>query len=258
MKRILAMCLVLVLILVIALPAAVLADTTGTAGVNGDVAPTPSLASISITSGTPNASTGGVVDISETLTGSNFDSAANVTVTISGVGVTADNVTVASDTSITATFHLAAGPATTSGARDVYVHQSGRDSTETVVFSVGGYITITAPSPIDMGVMTVGSTNTGSSNTPGTVETNDASTSVTAKDSKTNNAGYMDTVGDGSGNLLTDKFQIGKNGSAYAAADTGISYTNPSSIPLFVSQQVVSGDTAGSYQITITFTGSAN
>jgi hypothetical protein len=68
----------------------------------------------------------------------------------------------------------------------------------------------------------------------------------------------MDTVGDGSGTLLTDKFQIGKNGSAYAAADTGISYTNPSSIPLFVSQQVVSGDTAGSYQITITFTGSAN
>ena len=232
MKRILAMCLVLVLILVIALPTVVLADTTGTAGVNGDVAPIPSLDSISVTSGTPNATGGGVVDISETLTGSNFDAAANVTVTISGAGVTADNVTVASDTSITATFHLAAGPLTTSGDRDVYVHQSGRDSTETVTFSVGGYITITAPSAIDMGVMTVGSTTTGSSGTPGTVETNDASTSVTAKDAKSTAAGYMDTVGDGSGTLLTDKFQISKDGNTYAAADTGISYTNPTTIPL--------------------------
>ena len=114
MKRILAVCIVLVLLLVIALPSAVLASNTGTAGVNGDVAPTPSLDSISVTSGTPNATGGAVVNISETLTGSDFDSAANVTVTISGAGVTADSITVASDTSITATFHLVAGPATTS------------------------------------------------------------------------------------------------------------------------------------------------
>ena len=260
MKKFLAICLVLVTVLAIALPSMVLASNTGTAGVNGSVPQVPVLSSISATSGTPHATGAGVVDVSETLTGSSFDTdpTAVVTVTITGTGVTADVVSVDSPTQITATFHLAAGPTTTSGIRDVYVHQSGRDSTDTVTFTVNGYIAITAPSAISMGVMTVGGTTIKNSTTPGTVETNDSSTSVLAKDVKVSNAGKMDTVGDGSGTLLSNKFQISQTNGSYANADGGFSYTNPTSLPLYVSQQVVSGDTAGSYQITITFTGSAN
>ena len=260
MKKFLAICLVLVTVLAIALPSVVLASNTGTAGVSGDVAPVPVLTSISTTSGTPHATGGGVVDVSETLTGSSFDTdpTAVVTVTITGTGVTADTVAVSNSTTITATFHLAAGSTTTSGVRDVYVHQSGRDSVNTVTFTVNGYIAITAPSGISMGVMSVGVTTTKSSTTPGTVETNDASTSVSATDAKASHAGKMDTVGDGSGTLLTDAFQISQTNGSYANADSGFSYTNPTSLPFYVSQQVVSGDTAGSYQITITFVGSAN
>ena len=258
MKKFLALCLVLALVAAIALPSVVLASNIGTAGISGDVAPVPVLSSISTTSGTPHATGGGAVDISETLTGSSFDTdpTAVITITITGTGVTADTVVVSNDTTITAHFHLAAGPTTMSSVRDVYVHQSGQDSTDVVTFTVVGYIAITAPSAISMGVMVVGGTTTKSSTTPGTVETNDASTSVLAADAKVSHAGKMDTVGDGSGTLLTDKFQISQTNGSYANADSGFSYTNPTSLPFYVSQQVVSGDTAGSYQITITFTGS--
>jgi hypothetical protein len=261
MKKFIALCLVLVLVLAITLPTAVSAGTT--AGVNGSVPPVPSLSSISTTSGTPHVTGGGTVDISETLTGSSFDTdpTAVVTVTVTGVGVTADTVAVSNSTTITATFHLAAGPTTTSGVRDVYVHQSGRDSTETVTFTVNGYISVTAPSAISLGVMTVGSTTTGQSATTGSVETNDTSNAIAASDLKGTATGYMNTASNGTGTSLNNKFQVSKDGITYAAADTGINYSNlanAATFPFYVGQQVVSGDTAGSYQITITFVGSAN
>ena len=261
MKKFLAICLVLVTVLVIALPNVVLAGTT--AGVNGSVPPVPALDSILTTSGTPHATGAGVVDVPETLTGSSFDtdSTAVVTVTISGTGVTATVVSVDSDTQITATFHLAAGPTTTSGVRHVYVHQSGQDSVDIVNFTVNGYISVTAPSSVDLGVMTYGSTTNGQSASTGSVETNDTSNGILAKDLKGNAAGYMNTLATGLGTSLSHKFQVSKEGTTYAAADAGISYSdlaNAATFSFYVGQQVASPDIAGSYQITITFTCSAN
>jgi hypothetical protein len=259
-KKFLALCLVLVLVLTIAIPSMVLAGNT--AGVNGSVPPVPSLSNISIDNGTPHATGAGVVDINETLTGSSFDTdpTAVVTVMITGTGVTADTIVVSNDTTITAHFHLAAGPATTVGARDVTVTQSGRTS-GTVTFTVNGYISVTAPSAISLGVMTVGTTTNGQSASTGSVETNDTSNGVAVNDLKGTATGLMNTASDGSGTSLSHKFQISKDGITYAAADTGISYSNlanAATFSLYVGQQVVSGDSAGSYQITITFAGSAN
>jgi hypothetical protein len=269
MKKFLAICLVLVLVLAIVLPTAVSASGI-TAGVSGDVPPVPVLTSISTTSGTPHATGGGAVDInSEILTGSSFDTdpTAVVTVTISGAGVTADVVSVDSSTQITANFHLAAGPATTSGVRNVYVHQSGQVSVDNVTFTVGGYIVVTAPSAVTLGVMTAGSDTTGQSTAPGSVETNDASNNgISVADLKAHSSGYMNTLSTGLGTSLSNEFQISKDGTTFAGADSGagISYSNVANAGTFsfyVKQHVVAGvagDTAGSYQITITFTGSAN
>jgi hypothetical protein len=263
MKTFFALCLVLVLVLAIALPTAVLASGI-TAGVSGDVPPVPVLTSISTTNGTPHAtSVGTSVDISETLTGSSFDTdpTAVVTVTITGVGVTADTVVVSNSTTISAIFHLAAGPATTSGVRNVYVHQSGRDSVDIVHFTVNGYIVVTAPSAVTLGVMTYGSNTTGQSATQGSVETNDSTNSILADDLKGTASGYMNTAADGSGTSLSHEFQISKDGTTYANADSGAGITysnvaNAGTLSFYVKQQVASPDTVGSYQITITFTGS--
>jgi hypothetical protein len=265
-KKFLAICLVLVLVLAIALPTAVSASGI-TAGVNGDVPPVPVLSSISTATGTPQATGGSIVDISEILTGSSFDAAAVVTVTITGVGVTADVVSVDSPTQITATFHLAVGPTTLANVRNVNVHQSGQDSVDTVSFTVGGYIVVTAPSAVALGVMTAGGDTTGHSVTLGSVETNDASNNgISIADLKAHSSGYMNTLSTGLGTSLSNEFQISKDGTTYAGADSlaGISYSNVANtgtFPFFVKQHVapgVTGDTAGSYQITITFTGSAN
>jgi hypothetical protein len=45
-------------------------------------------------------------------------------------------------------------------------------------------------------------------------------------------------------------------GDSYVAITTPLTYSNPTTLPFYVSQQVTETDQAGSYSITITFTGS--
>lgn len=112
-------------------------------------------------------------------------------------------------------------------------------------------IDVTAPSRIDLGAMHTG-VNTDSSSQAGTVICTGDSWQVTAVDAKATHKGYM-TSGS---NVLGSKFQISKDGSAYSDADTGITYTgNPTSLPLYAKQVVEADDKAGTYSITITFTG---
>ena len=119
------------------------------------------------------------------------------------------------------------------------------------------HITVTAPSDINLGVMTVGGITTGQSSTNGSVDTNASNYKVVATDQKGSLAGYMNTMLNGSGTMLTDKLQIGSSpGSLYAADNPGVTYTGTTDLPFYVSQQVESGDVPGSYSITITFVGS--
>jgi hypothetical protein len=75
---------------------------------------------------------------------------------------------------------------------------------------------------------------------------------VTAKDEKAENAGLMTSEE----NKLAGKLQISKDGTTYANADSaGITYTNPTTLPFYVKQNVLASDKADVYTITITFTG---
>jgi hypothetical protein len=56
-------------------------------------------------------------------------------------------------------------------------------------------------------------------------------------------------------NKLAGKLQISKDDTTYAIADSGITYTNPTTLPFYVKQTVAASDKAGVYTITITFTG---
>jgi hypothetical protein len=121
----------------------------------------------------------------------------------------------------------------------------------------GSFITVTAPSSINLGVMMVGGITTGQSSTDGSVSTDATSYQVVATDQKLMLAGYMNIVLDGSGTKLTDKLQIGSSpGSLYAADSPGITYSDTTDLPFCVGQQVEQGDSPGSYSITITFVGS--
>ena len=114
-------------------------------------------------------------------------------------------------------------------------------------------------------VGTGGSALTGSNNfsgpfvvSAGSISTNDTSNTVSAINSASTHPGYMDTVGDGSGTRLGNKFNISpdSNPTHLVTADNPINYVvgAPSStLPLYVSQQVVT-ETAGTYKITITYT----
>ena len=135
----------------------------------------PTVTSISPNSGNPGATLTGVQ-----IGGTNFQ--AGATVSFSGTGVTATNVNVVSSTNITANVTIAANAA--AGARNVIVTQGGKTGTGTGLFTVNAFITVTAPSAINLGLMTAGATTTGFSTTPGTVSTNAASWQVTAMDAK--------------------------------------------------------------------------
>jgi hypothetical protein len=121
----------------------------------------------------------------------------------------------------------------------------------------GTYITVIAPSSINLGVMTVGGNTTGHSSTDGKVQTDATSYQVVATDQKLTLPGYMNTASDGSGTKLTDKLQIGSSPGSLDAADSpGITYTDTTDLPFYVSQHVEPGDAPGSYSIIITFVGS--
>jgi len=118
-------------------------------------------------------------------------------------------------------------------------------------------ITVTAPSEINLGVMTVGGITTGHSSADGSVETDATSYKVVATDQKSTQPGYMNIAPDGSSTKLTHKLQIGSSlGSLYDADNPGVTYTDTTNLPFYVSQHVETVDTPGSYSITITFVGS--
>jgi hypothetical protein len=261
MKKFLAICLVLVLVLAIALPTAVSAGSSDNANVGGTVLAAPSLSSITNGSGTPNLTGGGpkgITDVEINGTGFSTDPTANVTVNVSPATGITTSVTAVTATKVTATFTLAAGTGTPAGDRTVTVTQGGVTSSTTVTFTVGGYINVTAPQGITLGVINLLGTVTGSSTAgnAGAVDTNESTYSVSAKDANAGgNSGHMVS----GGNALANELMIkATSGGGYSQSDAthGITYSSQTSLPFYVSQQGDAGDVAGSYSITITFTGS--
>ena len=130
------------------------------------------------------------------------------------------------------------------------------------------YITVTAPSvptievtlnpeSVSLTNMVPGQDATGSA-TVNVVASNGNSWSVSASDGKTTNKGYMVN----GSTVLANPIQLGKDGSNYQALTSD--YTNfmsgttmgSFSATASLKQPVASGDAAGDYAITITFTGS--
>ena len=261
MKKFLAICLVLAMVLTIAIPTAVSAGSSDNANVGGTVLAKPGLSSITNGNGTPNLTGGGPKDITDVEingTGFSTDSTANVTINVSPVtGITTKDIVVTA-TKVTATFTLAAGTGTPAGDRTVTVTQGGVTSTDTVTFTVGGYINVTAPQAITLGVINLLGTVTGSSTAgnAGAVDTNETTYSVSAKDANAGgNSGHMVS----GGNALTNELMIkAASGDGYSQSDSthGITYSSTTTLPVYISQQGNANDQAGSYSITITFTGS--
>ena len=128
---------------------------------------------------------------------------------------------------------------------------AGSTGTTTVSGTQAAAIEVTAPSAIGFGTFSIG-LNSKQSTTAGTVVCNKTSWHVTAKDEKTENAGLMTF----DGNKLAGKLQINSQESGtYPTADSGITYTDTTTLPFYVKQNVLAIDKAGAYTITITFTG---
>jgi hypothetical protein len=136
---------------------------------------------------------------------------------------------------------------------------------------VAATISITAPSPIDLGPFVVGDM-TGNSATPGTVKITAGTDpypvvySVSVKDSNTNpsTAGFMMNGTTPLSTKSTSKFMISPDGTppTYVAADAGFNYTgsatnaDPINLPFYVKQTIDGTETSGIYHITIKFTAS--
>jgi hypothetical protein len=103
----------------------------------GSGTPTPTLSAIAPSSGIQ----GAVVAV--TLTGTNFAAGSNIS--LSGTGITVSNVTVASNTSITATFTIAATAPT--GAQNVTVTSRSKISSSQAFTVNSGAPTLTSVSP---------------------------------------------------------------------------------------------------------------
>jgi hypothetical protein len=234
MKRAAIAAVMAVILVLITLPSPVLAtDPPTLTGISGS------------TGGMPNPTTTqdvpGVI-----LTGTNFIDVNSIN--LDGSGVTVFSFHVDNSTQITATFRLAAGAA--AGTRKISVTTTFGTTTENVQFTVNAYFTINIPATLNLIVMAVG-ISTG--NTNGSVSTNVASWSVTAKD----DTGYMKNIS--SNAPLNNKFEISKDNNNFVDSDSGhgIEYDgNPATLPFYVSQQVTVDDAPGAYTITITFTGS--
>jgi hypothetical protein len=270
MKRLIALGLVIALVLTLALPVAVSAADGGSV-VSGHVLGTPVVSAVYNTTTTTAAyalpvSNTDTPSVTVDIIGSSFDATDGISPhdPFPVVTTTAGTVTVLSSTSskIIATIVLTAG--TISGNYDVIVAQGGRTSAQTSAdhFLVKSYGNVSAPSTISLGLMSTGTPTT--ANSTGTISTNDTTWSMTVNNTNTTNAGYMSTGGNGTGSVLADPFMISKDSTLgdFVASNTGLSAgtTYPStgsSLPLYVSQKVESGDAAGGYSITITFTWSA-
>lgn len=205
-----------------------------------------------VTTVAPNSGVQGNTYSAIVITGTDFTGATAVSF---GAGITVTGYVVDLATQITAsiTIDAAAG----AGVRDVSVTTPEGTATLTDGFTVvAPTITVTAPTGFSLGYMTAGATSTGTT-TAGSVTTNAQNWQVTAIDSNTGtNKGHMLS----GATPLVAAFQISRQASGYADADVGFAYTQATNtdktLPFFVSQVVSSGAVAGSYQITITFTGS--
>lgn len=244
-KRIFAIAMALALIVVMALPLGVSAETVV---ITGDVGATPTVTEVLPASG--NFETAIPVDVTITGTGFVQGEVDASLVEVSGEGVTVSNMVVVGATSITATFTIASSAA--SGTRDVSVTIAGQKGTGSGLFTVNSYMTVTL-TPIDFDVMAVGvaseeyiTVTVGTNETGWTAEAKDANIEAGTK-------GHMLKTT----TPLINELKIGKTTGPTTNADVGITYTNADtkSFPFYVSQTVTSGDAAGAYTITISFTG---
>lgn len=269
MKKFLAICLVLVMVLAIALPTAVSASGTT---INGHVIVQPVVSSVMLRDSGTGADAGtaegypthdnpsGAILVN--IHGTNFDIQGDTVTVTAGSNITVGTVTVDGATQIHTTFTIAAN--SQSGPVDVQVGQG--DYTSDVngndQFIIGSFATLTPPT-ISLGLMSPSAPKT--ANASGSIITNDTTWAVTVSESTNSaHAGHMSVNGTGVGtigtNVLTNEFQISKDGNTYYASHTGISssgatYLNSgTTLPLFVRQTIDNSDGAGVYQITITFT----
>jgi len=139
------------------------------------------------------------------------------------------------------------------------VFAAGSD-TVTVSGSIGLSMDVSAsPKTIDFGSMAAGVDETGT--TTVTIATTSTNWAVSASDSRSATKGYMYKTGDVK---LTNPFQLSKDGSTYSSmvSDMGtfMSGTTAGSHNqvAYVKQAIEGADSSGSYQITVTFTGSAS
>ena len=117
----------------------------------------------------------------------------------------------------------------------------------------GTHIDVTAPNDINLGVMTVGGPTYGSGIC--SVSTDADTWTVSVSDTATGYPGQMVATGSV---YLTQQLQIGKTLPADHNASSGFNYNQSdglNNLPFYVSQQVESSDSPGSYSITITFVG---
>jgi len=127
-------------------------------------------------------------------------------------------------------------------------------------------ISITAPSPVNLGLFKVGDL-TGSSQTPGTVTVTAGTKpypfaySVLAVDAN-EGAGKGFMMNGTTPLSTTNKLQISPDSTTYYPADTGFSYTgsaangNPINLPFFAKQTISGTEIDGNYSITIKFSAS--
>jgi hypothetical protein len=164
------------------------------------------------------------------------------------------NLTDLSPTGNNATLYLRA-TLTNSGGGTPYLNDWA--VTWAVAAPVPSTITVTAPSAIAFATLVWGD-NVKSSVTNGTVTVvfgSDSPTGwrVTAQD--VTNGGYMKNVT----TPLTNKLQISGNGTGWANADVGITYTGAAAgtypLPFWVKQAINTNEVVGAYSIIITFTG---
>ena len=236
------MSIALGMLVAVVLPTATFADTVITGSLE-----VPTVTGISPSSGIAGNTITGV-----TISGTYLGGA--TAVTFSGSGVTADSIVVASDNnSLTVTVSITASAAQT--ARDVLVTTPGGTASKTSAFTVTApTFSLSAPSSFSLGIMQRNQNNTAKSGTNGTVSTTAQNWQVTASGAASN-GGYM---WNGTASP-TAKFQIGKDGSTWTDASGTLTYnqSDTTSFP-FWGQQLINGtDPAGTYSITITFTGSA-
>jgi hypothetical protein len=207
-----------------------------------------------ITSINPNSGVQANTYPSIIISGTGFTGATAVSF---GADITVNSYVVDTDTQITANIKVPMDAAV--GARDVSVTTPEGTATSAEAFTViASSISVSAPNGIALGDMVRGLTVTGTSTPAGSVNTNAQNWQVTAIDAKGSNTGFM-TKG-GTTPLLAE-FQISREGIAtnLANAHTGITYNQTSNsnqqLPFYVSQSIDTNEAAGSYSITITFTG---